>query len=325
MATRKNLFSLRGLLLRRSKPTPDKKNCQGFTLIELLVAVIIGSVILTTLLYIVVELLQINRREDVLTQTQQDMRRAIDYITRDVGEAVFVYASPAAVVGQLSDLPAGATPVLAFWRLDPVNTGAIPACNTFVPIARQNECTTLKIRQSIYTLVVYLQSNNPAVNNTIWGGRSRILRYELPKYTAAGLNALTQRAGYVDPSINNSFETWTSSGPTAGTTAVLTDFVDTLDLAGGAVPTCPDGPYTATPARSDSFFACVLTGEVQAVDRAGVLRTVNANQSLVVGLRGNADTQNSGFATFNNAGVLPTLEAEVLIRGVIQKEPPSSL
>ena len=160
---------LRSLL--KTRPPAKAVTSKGFTLIELLVTVVVGSIIVAGLLYLVVELLQINRREEVLTQTQQDTQRALDYITTDLREAVYVYTKPEDVtniVNQVNDLPAG-TPVLAFWRLNPVDPS-----NTFWPVncttafqsdpVKQAECDTLKIRQSFYTLVIYLQQNNSATD-----------------------------------------------------------------------------------------------------------------------------------------------------------------
>ena len=80
-------------LIPRGRPKTS-----GFTLIELLVTLIVGSIILAGLPYLVVELLQISRREEVLTRTQQDMKRALDYISRDVREAVYVYPKPSVVL-----------------------------------------------------------------------------------------------------------------------------------------------------------------------------------------------------------------------------------
>ncbi len=293
----------------------------GFTLIELLIAVVVGGIIISTMLYLVVELLQINRREEVLTQTQQDMRRALDYIARDAGEAVYIYSSPAAVIGQLDDFPDnGEIPVLAFWRLDPVdpsdaNTQALfnKVCSTAFSGQDIRECETLKVRQGYYTLVVYAQQPNG--NDTIWGGKSRIVRYELPRYTSANLPNLFDTVGYSEPTgRNNSFDKWkkATTGLTDGNLVVLTDFLD--DPVAGNTPECPNANYLASPADKDNFYACVRQNTTSK-DGAG------SNQTLVVFLRGNATAEKAGFVTFSEAGRLPTLKSEVLIRGVLDKLP----
>jgi prepilin-type N-terminal cleavage/methylation domain-containing protein len=64
---------------------------QGFTLIELLVSMLIASLIVSGLLYGVVEILQTNQKDASRSDTQRDMQMAMDYIARDVREATYVY------------------------------------------------------------------------------------------------------------------------------------------------------------------------------------------------------------------------------------------
>jgi prepilin-type N-terminal cleavage/methylation domain-containing protein len=304
MAAKPSQFSLVRLLLKSSRVTR-----RGFTLIELLVALVVGSLILGSLLYLVVELMQVNRREEVLGQTQQDMRRAIDYMTRDVREAVFVYSTPDAAVAesatlleQLDGIPTEATPILAFWRLDPVDPDNdfwdIEDCeDTFGDEDKENECNTLKLRQSYYTLVIYLQEENE--DDDLWGGPSRIIRYELPKYSANDIETLTQRIGYSDPTGCSSFAGWTrpdadcdadNVGETDPNIAVLTDYVN---------------------ASPDGFSATVSDG--------------SDNQTVRITLQGNATEGRPGLISTNSeAGRLPALEAEVLVRGILDKQPPET-
>ena len=309
----------------------------GFTLIELLIAVVVGGIIVSTMLYLVVELLQINRREEVLTQTQQDMRRALDYIARDAGEAVYIYPTPFAGIDTNNDtiadttlieqlgtsLPDDAEPVLAFWRLDPLDPSNPKtqelfnkACSTFPTDAERSECNTLKARQGYYTLVIYAQQEN-GDDNTLWGGQARIIRYELPKYSSANLPTLVDNSGYAEPTgENNSFANWVKGPGTAnGRSTVLTDYLD--NPVPDQSPECPDN-YLATPAESDNFYACVRLNTSEE-DEDGL--TIGSNQTLVVFLRGNAATEKAGFVTFSKAGRLPTLKSEVLIRGVLDKRP----
>ena len=325
----RNFLSYRWLLRHCNQSSPDDQE-KGFTLIELLVAMIVGSLIIGSLLYLVVELLASNRREEVLTQTQQDMRRAIDYVTRDLSEAVFVYADPATIASEL-DIRPDDEPILAFWRLDPVDTSGLPNdCSSYpVPTSTNNqraECNTLKIRQSAYTLVVYFASDNS--DDEIWEGPSKIVRYELPKYRAASLSgsppSLAQVGGYRDPTLGDtSFENWTvGPGALGGNIATLTDFVD-ANIAGDVE--CPeDQGYIATNTSTDNFFACINTGVIIDPDEEEDSEEVfRENRSVRVFLRGNATNNNAGFVTFSNYGRLPVLESEVLIRGVVQKLPDS--
>lgn len=332
MAKKAAMNSMLAWLLR-TKQTSRR----GFTLIELLIAIVVGSIIVGTMLFLVVELLKINRREEVLTQTQQDMRRALDYITRDAGEAVFIYSTPGAIVDdttnatlldQLDDFPrTGEVPVLAFWRLDPldpnnasVRTFFNSTCSSAFSGAKLNECNTLRVRQGYYTLVVYTLQQN--TGNDIWGGKSRIVRYELPKYTATGLPTLTNTPGYAEPTgSTNTFENWTKgTGTTPRNLSVLTDFVDNNDPNQPRTGLCPAN-YLQTPADNyNNFYACVRE-DTTAVNPDDSTLTVGSNQTLIVFLRGNVDTQNSGLGAFSQASSLPTLRSEVLIRGVLDKQP----
>ncbi|MFH7244920.1 MAG: type II secretion system protein J [Spirulina sp.] len=345
MATQPSPTKLAQWLMQASKAGQ-----RGFTLLELLVAMIIGSMIMGSLLFLVVELMQVNRREEVLTQTQQDMQRAINYISSDAREAVFVYSTPMAIVDPeaggtdtlVSELGitvdasgvvtapaalAGATPILAFWRLDPIPAGNgiwAKDCTKAFSGAKTDECNTLQLRQNFYTLVVYFQRPNQA--GGFWGGPSSILRYELPKYNASDIATLTQRQGYSDPTGCNSFENWSAppgrdaadpcdaanTGAPTINPVVLTDYVNLANLTPDPICT---GVSTPSAADARGFMACVNSG-VAAAGEPG------ANQTLRIFLQGNATEGRPGLiTTFSDAGNLPTLEAEVLVRGVLNKQP----
>ncbi|MGF1459719.1 MAG: prepilin-type N-terminal cleavage/methylation domain-containing protein [Leptolyngbyaceae cyanobacterium] len=319
-------------LVRRLKPHGQSQG--GFTLLELLVAILIGGIIVSSLLFLVVEMLTVNTREEKLTQTQQSMRRAIDYITRDLSESVFVYSdftSSYNLMAQLDDEPAGATPVLAFWRLDPISDDNIDDLTTYcnnqtAGSTAKDECETLLVRQSTYTLVVYFLQNNAA--GDIWEGPSRIIRYELPAYSSIATNALTPTAGYADPTDLvpgttppefNSFANWRKAAggaSTSGNSNVLTDFVGTVTTANTtACPTlaATGVTYARTPTASDSFYVCVAQPD-------GV-NSEDLNKSVIVYLQGDALSDSNVIDGFSNSSNLPKLESQVLIRGVIQNDP----
>lgn len=301
---------------------------QGFTLLELLVAILIGGIITSGLLFLVVELMAVNNREESLTQTQQDMRRAIDYITRDLSEAVFVYGDLTDILPELDDIASGdlngATPVLGFWRLDPLTDDEVKAVDTYCAAQtdgtpEKSECETLLVRQSYYTLVVYLQKTNDDPSD-IWDGPSRILRYELSKYQKISSSTLDERSGYADPTLPlsdgsfNTFETWkAASAATDGNADVLTDFVDQIDT--NQVTACPTSDYVRIPDKSDSFYVCVATPSSDNNDQS-------VNKSVIVYLQGNASKNDPNrLIGLTEASSLPKLESEVLIRGVIQDDP----
>jgi prepilin-type N-terminal cleavage/methylation domain-containing protein len=307
----------------------------GFTLLEILVSLIVSGIVVSGLLYLVVELVQTDRREATLDQVQQDMGRALDYIKDDLREAVYVYTNPDQIANQLGADPqfpdsGNDTPVLAFWRIDPLEQG-LPACNSAA--ANFDACQVLRLRQAVYTLVVYVQRTNDG--NANWPGLSRIIRYELTKYPAGTLtqaNLATLRGGYRDPTdpvdVNAPFEVWQVNGTPAGSSAVLVDFVDRptatfnrtpLSDGGGACSSFGDYrvvPSTATTTSSTSFFACVLNPDPD----NNPVTADRSNQDLFVFLRGNALDGPPGVVnSFSEASALPTLQSQVLIRGVIDK------
>jgi len=299
---------------------------KGFTLTELLISIVISTIIIGTLLYIVVELLGVNNREESLTQTQQDMRRALDYINTDLSESVYIYADPTAVTnpaaGGLTDLPGTATPVLAFWRIDPVDTSLLGTCGG----ATEEECASLRVRQFAHTLVVYLQQENSG--DDIWEGPRRILRYELDKYS--NVANLTQTTGYLDPTNSGEtdsngalieFENWERGDSTTdGTVAVLTDYVDN-PVDSNVTPTCPAG-YEISASALDNFYACTQATATITDQVSGEEVEVRENRSVLVYLRGNA-LADAGvvFGPTSEASRLPILESEVLVRGVIEEQP----
>jgi len=291
-----------------------RSSAQGFTLTELLVSLIIGTLIMGSLLYLVVELLGINTREERLTQVQQDTRRALDYMGREVREAVFVYADPTVVTAQLTDDTTLGTPVIAFWKLQDLESrlGALPAnCNTgFTAQADKDLCNVLKIRRSAYHLVVYFVQGNAG---TLWAGPSRIIRYELPAY--ANIATLQLTTGYRDPTlVGGSFPTWTRNGTTtAGNSAVLTDSIDNHDATATGV-VCPRTGMTQVPAANgNNFFTCLNNNATGADD----------NKTLHLFLRGSiAPNNGDNSVTFGPVGEgsrLPTLRTDVQIRGVLER------
>jgi prepilin-type N-terminal cleavage/methylation domain-containing protein len=228
---------------RQSWPAFTKKTnpTKGFTLLELLVSLAIGSVIVYTMLFLVVELLKTNQREASRSDTQREVQSALDYIARDLREAVYVYdgncLQPSQVAGcpsttghagLLNYLPpelnqSGANfniPVLAFWRVDPLPKNIVDTCVSqaanFTPIPPATlplELTGLPcVSRRMYTLVVYSLRSNPA-NDPTWKGNARITRYQLPQYASTvtpstGITtAFTQ--GWVSPiTKGTNFPSW---------------------------------------------------------------------------------------------------------------------
>ncbi len=309
-----------------------KKNSQqtGFTLVELLVSILMAAIIISSLLYMVVNLLQTDQKESAINQTQAEMQTAMDYITSDLRDAVYIYDDVAKLSTYLPDFATpGYKPILAFWKAESVadQDQSLPSSCTIATFTalQQAECTSLRIRQNTYTLVVYLQSKG---EGGVWQGKSRIRRYQLRKYkntATENMSTLAQSKGYVDPSQSNtSFQKWplnnvdgttnlqgTGNRPIADGD-VLVDFVADPDVTSVGVPSCPSSDYKRTPAATGytSFFACVRNE----ADSAGL------NQDVIVFLRGNPVGKTGILSATDKQ--LPTLQSQVIARGVLDKTPP---
>ena len=213
---------------------PKRTDRRGFTLIELLVAMLITGFIVSGLLYLVVEVLGINQKDAARSDTQRDMQMAMDYITRDLREAFYVYGTVVEgttvqsclenrtdadtrgtngqCTGLLAYLPAhlrlaNNVPVLAFWKPEPLPDNLSAYCKTNAAnigvVQRDRNSNPIEnpvdrvpcIAQRMYTLVVY--SLNTDNTNSIWKGRARIKRYTLPHFTESTTN--TKKSGWVAP------------------------------------------------------------------------------------------------------------------------------
>ncbi|NJR49725.1 MAG: prepilin-type N-terminal cleavage/methylation domain-containing protein [Leptolyngbyaceae cyanobacterium CSU_1_3] len=220
---------------KRSRKRFTKEFTKGFTLVELLVALFIGGVIVTLLLFTVVQLLQTNQREAARSDTQREMQMALDYISRDLREAVYVYDAnclatptnfnPATLntcPGLLPYLPADIAtnaenlPVLAFWRVDALPQPLLDRCennanafsstdrNAVLPPAIQGvPC----ISSQMYTLVVY--SLNWRAEEE-WRGKARIRRYQIPQfvYNPPGSPPDTTLGWYYPAGQDTDFSRW---------------------------------------------------------------------------------------------------------------------
>jgi prepilin-type N-terminal cleavage/methylation domain-containing protein len=223
------------------------ESTKGFTLTELLVVVIIGSIIVTTLLSLVNELLKTSQRESAKSETQRDMQMSLDYIAADLREAAYVY-DPTCHSVQTASCPSYAEfipksvhdlagtagtksrAVLGFWKVEPLSPEELKDiessrtyCTDNIPAdpangdALRKECEQVKRQKRSLTLVVYSQQWDDVGTTTKWKGRSRITRYALKKYgkqleKASGSAKFARNPGYVDPLTDTGlepiFKTW---------------------------------------------------------------------------------------------------------------------
>ncbi|MFG6103934.1 type II secretion system protein [Leptothoe sp. EHU-05/26/07-4] len=323
----------------------------GFTLTEVLISIAIAGVIVSGLLFLVVELLQIDRREIALERVQRDMQRAMDYIADDLKEAVYVYDSSSlpdivADIQELSDEEGpgvtgsgDAVPLIAFWRTVPIEDDVLP--DTCTGSRREIEiCRVAKTRRASYSLVVYYQKHrDDGAANYPWQGESVLRRYELPQYNPGTLNVTT---GYIEPiDLNNGetiFEEWTDIVTTAisgGESAVLVDFVEEANIDGAGAIDCraliadfnspltgevdiaaDEYNYVLTPTdatEQTGFFACV-----RAPEPAG--ENFRATQDVYLFLRGDTRSASRFLGPASDNSIRPALQTQVKLRGVIDKD-----
>ena len=101
---------------------------RGFTLIELLVSMIIATLIISSMLAFTVNIMETDRREQAKVETQGEVQAALDYISDDLQEAIYIYNSdgleqdsPNGIRDQIPSSPtysafANSKPILAFWK-----------------------------------------------------------------------------------------------------------------------------------------------------------------------------------------------------------------
>lgn len=344
-------------LLHRSPSNYHKRNFSGFTLIELIASVAIATVVISGLMSLVVQLLSTNQQEAGQTQTQNDMQLALDYISADLREAVYVYSGEClratgqgsrsatafssdfcpGVVNHIKTPPANSVPILAFWKLDSLPDFFLTPsqCGSAIPPAGV-PCTSGRT----YTLVVYFLRKNVASDVPKWYGQARLLRYELPNYKKDG----TANTNYFSPETTGvGFRKWPyqfqnglvsnlqTARPNNDNADPLVDFVDATPIKSTVADTtnCPlnttqdiyslsPDVATAVPFNNvRSFYACVKVNRT--TDTSGVVVDDGAsiNQDVIVFLRGNSE----GRVQAGTVKTRPTLSAQVLRRSILNKNP----
>ena len=328
------LKALRPQPTKQTTKQPTKQAAKGFTLIELLIVVLIAGGIISGLMFMVVELLTADQKEASKNQTQQEMQMAMDYISTELREAVYVYDSDclsSAANGSPGDgdycpglynhIPdaltdGDTTPILAFWKQEQLPTVVREACGSGSAIA-----DTPCISGHAYSLVVYSTDTS---NSNTWEGKSRITRYALDKYEVnVSANTYEDTDGYVDPgAYGNVFKSWPyyqgigdssqvnkqSDSVDEDPGDVLVDFVDSTAL--DAATTCPTNYTFSTDqdvATITGFYGCVSADD-----------STDNNRDIILSLRGNA----YGRPAINGeSSYLPAIETRVLSRPVLGKSP----
>jgi len=170
----------------RSGPAQTEK---GMTLVELLVGSIMAFLIITPMLAFVVDMLNTDRREQVKSNTEQDIQAAADFISQDLSQAIWIYdqVGITAINNTTTKLPtlANGTPILVFWKRQQMKN-SLPI-NSTVSTKKPSDCKNTPAECNdtyVLSLVAYYQIKE-TVSTSIWcqpsGGTcpSRIARYEI--------------------------------------------------------------------------------------------------------------------------------------------------
>ena len=266
----------------------------GFTLIELLVAMVLAVLVITPLLGFMINIIDNDHREQAKAASEQEIQAAVDYITQDLEQAVYIYDADG-LSNNSTDNPPGIRD-----QIPPIAKS--PNCNdasTCVPVVvfwkREFKKQAIQVTGSIssqkndsfvYSLVAYYLIKD---NSSTWSKAARIARFEIKD----GVRNPDNSNNYVDendPELGRSIgfkpfdlklpgtlkekmDRWTNSGETYTARAnVLVDYIDQSTNAPPPVdcqkalaqnPTQPKQqaqrvpPDSINPLKINSFYACV--------------------------------------------------------------------
>ena len=137
----------------------------GFTMMELLIGLVMAFLVLTPLFGLMSSIMNTDKKEQAKTSSEQELQIAMDYITRDLQQAVYIYdaAGINAIKAQMAYQSDNTkTPILVFWKRELVSG--------VVPTASGNDDTF------VYSLVVYYLIKD---SNTTWSKAARIARWQI--------------------------------------------------------------------------------------------------------------------------------------------------
>ncbi len=317
---------------------------KGMTLVELLVGSIMAFLIITPMLSFVVDMLNTDRREQVKSNTEQDLQAAVDFIAQDLSQAIYIYDGKA--INQIrSQLPeptnvSNRIPILVFWK-QVQRKNSLPinreTANTVTPKTCDLAINTGKCNDTyVQSLVAYYLFKD--VDNT-WcqplGGTcpTRIARYEItdgiknPYATSIAdiyyQNPETKDTQRRDAAFNEKFEFTkatqdvTTPGATFQPPEVLVNYID--HSAGPAVTgtECttalgnPTDPKTAKAVEEDTLK---VTDKVSTTNTNSFYACVDTEKNIArITIRGNSLRRLQTDANYNpnNPAFFPTATVQV--------------
>jgi type II secretory pathway pseudopilin PulG len=155
------------------------KLTEGFTLIELMIGLVMAFTIITTLLGFMINVMETERKEEAKATSEQEIQTALEYISRDLQQAVYIYDANGidAIKNQLPATPSGIdrVPVLVFWQRELI-TNVLPTVSAD------------KDDAFVYSLVVYYLIRDTRNAGYNWSKIARIGRWKIRDGVLANTN-----------------------------------------------------------------------------------------------------------------------------------------
>lgn len=264
---------LKLLLKYQLKLATKSPKSGGFTLIELLVGIIISALVLLPLLGFMINIMETDRKEQAKTASEQEVQAALNYISRDLDQAIFIYDGYGLdqIKASLPNNVPGATPVLVFWKRNflekalPIAGGSANDCK---PKGTGDKCDD----GFVYSLVSYYLIQDPGCTDPAWSCTARIGRVELkdklkdqnnnpddilPDYPRsegfAVFNLSPTAAALANSTLEQKMNAWPSNptDPAVGDinknpTQILIDYIDQTPITNPAVPQASCVPTVRT-------------------------------------------------------------------------------
>ncbi|MEI6445774.1 MAG: hormogonium polysaccharide secretion pseudopilin HpsC [Nostocales cyanobacterium ELA583] len=294
----------------------------GFTLIELLVSLVISFLIIAPLFSFMTSVMITDRDEQAKTNSEAEVQLALNYISRDLQQAVYIYdtAGINTIKPQLAYQSDNTkTPILVFWKRE--------LLNSIVPTVSGNDDTF------VYSLVIYYLIKD---SNQTWSKAARIARWQIRDgvsvtgVTCQGISSDADNCPspgfapfnkYFDDSdsLDIGMKKWRKS--TTAYTAdaiVLIDYVDQTTNSPPAA-TCPAN-IAATTTTDGIIWSVIkptsMTGFYVCVDRTNTTAQVFIRGNALARIHSNANTIKY---TASKKSFFPTTSLRVQGRGFLSK------
>jgi type II secretory pathway pseudopilin PulG len=235
-------------LLSTKFKTQKLSKKDGFTLIELLVGLIMAAFIITPLLGFVINVMSSDRQEQAKSSSEQEIQTALDYISRDVSQAIFIYdgLGVKTLVGNNAlPKPAGeSTPVLVFWKRE-IKPEVLPN----------------KDDAFVFSLVAYYLIKDTTCGASTWSCTARISRVQMDDSVKAPDGSIppggkAKPEGFTTPFVTAT--TTTSGAPAQTPEQRMNSWTTTADFSNVQVQTLIDyvDQTTLTSASPPPVTAC---------------------------------------------------------------------